>query len=181
MTMQRWDPFTDMFSLRQAIDRLLEDAIIWPGRTGSDRSHSGFGFPLDLVEHDNELVVQAALPGVRPEDVNLQVQGNTLTIDAELRQESPQSPGQPHPGNGHQGQQQGPQPRYHYQERRYGRSFRHITLPVPVDSNKTEARFDNGVLTVTLPKAAEARSRRIPITAGGQAQSPQQLAAGRAR
>jgi HSP20 family protein len=183
MTMQRWDPVNEIFSLRQAMDRLLDDAVIWPGRTGTDRNQGGFGFPVDLVEHDNELVVQAAVPGVRPDDVNLQVQGNTLTIDAEVRQDSRQPQGQPSKdnGNGQQGQHQRQQPRQHYQERRYGRFFRQIALPVPVDSTKAEARFDNGVLTVTLPKAAEARQRRIPITAGSQAEQPQQLAAGRTR
>ena len=189
MTMQRWDPFNDMFSLRQAMDRLLEDAVIWPGRTARSAGQTGFGVPIDLIEHENELVVRASLPGVRPDDVTLQIQGNTHTIEGEIHEEYAQPPGQASQSNGQQapasqgnGQQaqrgQQEQPRYHHQERRYGRFSRQITLPVPVDSNRTEARFENGVLTVTLPKAAEARQRRIPVTAGSQAQ---QLAAGRTR
>jgi HSP20 family protein len=182
MTMQRWVPFSEMFSLRQAMDRLLEDAVIWPGRLsgGMGQGQAGFSLPVDVLEHEIELVVKASLPGIRPEDVHLNVQGTTLTLEAETWEEweQPQgaTSGQARQGDGQQGQHQ--QPRYHYRERRYGRFYRQLQLPVPVDANQTKAQFEQGVLTVTLPKAAEARQRRIPVTAGSQSQ-PQ--LSGRAR
>jgi HSP20 family protein len=177
MTMQHWDPFSEVFSLRQAMDRLLEDAVIWPSRSGSAGRQRGFGVPINLVEHDNDLVVQAALPGVRPGDIILQIQDNMLTVEGDVGEEVEQPAGQPSRSNGQQDQQQGRQ-RYHYQERRYGRFFRQVTLPVPVAADQARALLENGVLTVTLPKAPEARQRRIPIAATSQAP---QLAASKAR
>jgi HSP20 family protein len=104
MTMQRWDPFNDTLSLRQVMDRLLEDAFVWPGRTTGGAGQSGFGVPVDVEERENELVVKASLPGIRPEEVNLTVQGNTLIIDGETREEHEQPQGQ---SNGQQGQGNG--------------------------------------------------------------------------
>jgi HSP20 family protein len=171
MTMQHWDPLSEVFSLRQAMDRLLEDAVIWPSRAASGARQRGFSVPVNLVEHDNDLVVQAAVPGVRPGDITLQIQDNTLTLEGDVHEDVEQPAGQPGRSNGQQDQQQGRQ-RYHYQERRYGRFFRQITLPVPVAADQTSALLENGVLTVTMPKAPEARQRRIPIATTSQAPQP---------
>jgi len=182
MTMQRWDPFGEMLSLRQAMDRLMEDAFVWPGRSVGGAS-SGMAMPIDLEERGDEFVLKASLPGVRPEDVNLSVQGNLLTLEGECREESEspqreeqngQQTHQAKEGNGASPRGQNA-PRYHYRERRYGRFFRQMTLPAAVDSEKAEARFEHGVLTVTLPKAPEARQRRISVRGG---QEAHQLSAG---
>jgi len=172
MTMQRWDPFNDVFSLRQAMDRLLEDAVIWPGRSSTSAGHSGFSIPIDVLERENAFTIKASLPGVPPENVQLSVQGNTLTIEGELREdaEQPVEQRQGEQGNGHRTPQE--QPRYHQRERRYGRFSRQVVLPVTLDASDAAARFEHGVLTVTVPKAQEARQRRIPITAGSQSQQP---------
>ncbi len=189
MTLTRWDPFGEMLPLRQLMDRLLEDAVIQPSRVlgsregsgiGAGSGMTGMGVALDLAEHENELVVTASLPGVRPEDVDITVQQNVLTIQGEVREEREQPPqttatqqgeeGRQANGQGaaqeggQQGQPQGRrQPQYHYRERRFGRFMRQIALPVPVNADQAEASFEHGVLTLGLPKVAEARPHRIQI------------------
>ena len=148
----RWDPWGEMLSLRQAMDRLFEDAFIRP--RGGQEGWGGremLGLETDCYERDDELVVTAALPGVKPENVDVAIQGNVLTIRGETSEES------------EQGEQEG---RWHQRERRFGSYFRQIQLPVQVNAEQAEARFENGVLRLTLPKAEEARERRIQIATG---------------
>ena len=146
----RWEPFREMMSLRQAMDRLFEDALVRPFSPGGWGEEGALGgLDIDLYEKDDDLVVEAGLPGVKPEDVDISVQNNVLTIRGETGQE-----------------QEGTRGRWHQRERRYGSFFRRIQLPAPVQIEKAEAKFDNGVLRLRLPKAEEARERRIPISAG---------------
>lgn len=109
MVMQRWDPFNEVSSLRRAMDRLLEESFVRTpatGRGGTD------GFDLDVMEQEGNIVVKAALPGVKPEDINISVEKGILTIDGETREEHEQGEG-----------------RYYHRERRFGRFSRQITLP----------------------------------------------------
>jgi HSP20 family protein len=143
----RWRPAEDILSLRRAMDRLFESAFVgrdfWGGPEGAA------GPELDLYEQDDDLVVTAALPGVKPEDVEVTVRGNVLTIQGETRSET-----------------EGPSGRYHRRERRSGSFLRHIQLPAAVDADKARASFEHGLLRLRLPKAEEARQRRIPVQAG---------------
>ena len=150
MSMMRWDPFTETTSLRQAIDQLFENSVIRPS---SAQPSGGLGIPVDLLEQGDALVVKASLPGVKPEDVDVQIQQNVLMITGQHHEE--------------QERQQG---RYHLAERRTGRFSRAIALPAAVDANACEATFVDGVLTLTLPKAEQARTKQIPI----RTQSPSQ-------
>lgn len=143
MSMMRWDPFSEMTSLRQAIDQLFENSFIRP--SGAPPG-GGLGIPVDVLEQGDALVVKASLPGVRPEDVGVQIQQNVLMIT-----------GQHHEEQDHQ------QSRYHLAERRTGRFSRAIALPVAVDANACEATFVDGVLTLSLPKAEQARTKQVPI------------------
>ena len=95
MTLQRWDPFGELVSLRQAMDRLLEDAVVAPSRLLGGRAgqSAGMGLDVDLIEHENELEVKASLPGVRPEDVDISLEDNVLTIQGEVREERTDGPG----------------------------------------------------------------------------------------
>ncbi len=148
MTMQRWDPFSEMQSLRTAMDRLFEDAWVRPGRGGWGQHGEGMPMPIDVLEQDDNLVVKASMPGVKPEDINITVQGNQLTIQGETRSDT---------------EQKGT---VHHQEHRYGRYVRSMTLPSRVNSEKAEATFENGMLTLTLPKEEAARTRQIPVRGG---------------
>lgn len=153
MTMQRWDPFSEMQSLRQAMDRLFEDAWVRPGWSGNRGQAQGgtMPMPIDVLEQNDNLIVKASLPGVKPDDINITVQGNQLTIQGETHSET---------GNE---QQKGT---VHHQEHFYGRYVRSMTLPSRVNAEKAEASFENGMLTLTLPKEEAARTRQIPVTAG---------------
>src|SRR5579872_3874589 len=128
MAISRWDPLNDMMSLRQAMDHLFEDAWVRP--VGFMREGSGGGMlPLDLYETGDDFVVQAALPGVKPEDIHITTQGNMLRIDGELKREGDVKEEQ-----------------YHLRERRFGRFHRDITLPTDVRADGVEAQFENGIL-----------------------------------
>jgi len=150
MTIERWDPFSEMLSLRDAMNRLFEESFVWPSR-GTPLAPGRMGLPIDLRETEDQFVLEAALPGVKPEDIDVSVQGNQLRIQGEMKQDE-EKKGE----------------RYHFRERRYGQFQRTIALPNNVKPDQVACEFRNGVLTVTLPKAEEARPRRIQITGGEQ-------------
>src|SRR5207249_2789763 len=84
--MTRWDPFNEMLSLREAMNQLLEDSFVSPNTTR--RGQGGFVPALDVSETEDGYLVEAALPGMKPEDLQITVENNVLTIKGELRQES---------------------------------------------------------------------------------------------
>ena len=166
----RWDPYGEVLSVRQVMDRLLEDAMIHSGRPSHQpAAGSGMDVALDLAEHEDELEVTASLPGVKPDDVEITIQNNVLTIQGELRDTHEQRSGTQawDDQSGSAQSRQRRRPQYHYRERRYGRFVRRVTLPAPVDVDGVEATFEHGVLRITLPKAQQARRQRIHVSGGG--------------
>ena len=151
----RWDPFGEMWSLRQAMDRLFEDAFVRPnGFLGTTRGEDGTnGLAVDMYETGDDLIVTAAVPGVRPEDIDITVQGEVLTIKGETQTEHTDDD----------------QTSYHVHERRYGRFYRQVALPSTVKSDAAEAHFENGILKLRLPKAEEAKERKIQVQGGSSA------------
>jgi HSP20 family protein len=144
MAIERWDPLHEAVSLRDAMNSLLQESFIRPG---SFRSQDGLGtLPLDIGETKDEYVIKASLPGVRPEDVQITVHGDTLTIRGESRAEEEKS------GRA-----------WHLRERRSGVFQRSVALVSPVDADKAQAQFDHGVLTLTLPKSEHAKPKQIKI------------------
>ena len=150
MSMIRWEPMREMMSLRRAMDRLLEDSFVRPASIWTEMAEGEMS--IDMYQTDNDIVVKAALPGVRPEDVDISVTGDTLTIKGESSEETKEE-----------------KKDYIYQERRYGSFSRSVTLPVPVNSDKAEASFENGILTVSLPKAEEVKPKQIKVGKTGAA------------
>ncbi len=144
----RWDPFSEFTPLRQMMNRLMEDAWVRP--PGSWVQAEFEYFPFDLYETDDEFVMTAALPGLKPEDLDINVQGNVLTISGELKSD----------------EREGEQRTYHARERRYGKFSRQVTLPTGIQADRVQATFENGVLTLHVPKAEEMKPRRIQVTAG---------------
>lgn len=171
MGLARWDPFSEMTSLRDAMAHLMESAFISPGLAAG--TAEGMGIPVDLSENENEYIVQASLPGIKPEDVRISVQNNVLTIEGERRQEREQKEGE----------------RSVYSEHRYGKFARSFGFNSPVDADHSQANFDNGVLQLTIPKAEAAKPKQIRISGGsppdvieGQQVAPRQMkAASRAK
>ncbi len=138
-----WDPITDLVTMQQAMDRLFDEA--WDRRgTGWRRSERVAALPLDVYSTANELVVQASVPGLDPDAVEITIEGDTLTIKGEAKRPLDNV-------------------EYHIQERRYGPFARTLTLNVPVQAEQAEATFEKGVLTLTIPKAEEIRPRVIQV------------------
>jgi HSP20 family protein len=144
MSITRWEPFSDLMTLRDAMDRLFEESFVRPGRLLTGQAAGTV--PLDIFQQDGNVVVKAPLPGVKPEDIDVSVVGDTLTIKGETRQE-----------------QEVKEENVIRRERRFGTFSRSVTLPNPVDTSKANATFENGVLTLTLPMAEEARPKQIKI------------------
>lgn len=146
MSIQRWDPWRDIVSLREAMNSLLEESFVRP-RAGAAAVSSGM--LVDLYETDDSIVVETSLPGAKPEDVNISVLGDTLRIQAELKQEEERK-----------------DVNWHIHERRFGAFERTLNLPTQVKADEADAQFRDGVLQVTLPKATEARPRSIQVKPG---------------
>ena len=145
MITRRPSPFGELVSLRQAMDRLFEDSFVRPGGWTADGN--GGVLPLDIYRTADALVVKAALPGVKPEDVQVTVEGDSLTIAGEFRDE-------------HSEDERG----YVFRELRRGSFSRTVQLPNDIAADHAQAHYDNGVLSLTLPRREEARPRQIRIT-----------------
>lgn len=141
----RFDPFSEMVTLRQAMDRLFEDSVVSPlnWRTISGEAASP---ALDVHQTPDEIVITAALPGLKPEDVDITITGQTLSIRGEFKVDEKIDRDQ-----------------YLYRERRYGTFHRQLQLPTRVQGEKADATFEHGVLTLSIPKAEEVKPRQIQV------------------
>jgi HSP20 family protein len=156
---RRPSPFGELVSLRQAMDRLFEDSFVRPVWTNRGWAFGeGASLPLDVTRDANALHVEAALPGVKPEDVQITVENGTLTIAAESRDERTEK--------NEQGE-------ILVQEIRRGSVSRSVTLPTGLEPEKANATFENGVLRLDIPIAETVKPRQIRIspTTDGQSQS----------
>jgi HSP20 family protein len=151
MALERWDPFREAISLRDAMNSLLQESFVKPG--GLAAQNASAALPLDVSETENEFVVRASLPGVRPEDVQITVHGDTLTIRGDSKAE-----------------QERKGEHWHLRERRFGAFQRSLTLTMPVDPDQAQAQYEHGVLTLTLPKSEAARPRQIKVGSASQGQ-----------
>ncbi len=140
----RWEPVREMMTLREAMDRLFDDAFTRPlSLNGAAALPS-----MDVYETDDEVVVKASLPGLKADDVQISVTGDTLTLRGEFKQEEEKSGAA-----------------YHLRERRSGSFERTVGLPVSVQTDKAKADFENGILSILLPKAEAVKPRTISIKA----------------
>ena len=147
MSFERWDPFREVMTLRDAVDRLFQQSIVRPGSMLSGfRSES---VPVDVVETDKAVRVRASIPGVKPDDLQVTIQGNLLTIGGESKSED---------------EREGES--WLLREHRFGQFRRTVELPAAVDADGAEARCEHGVLTLTLPKLEAVQPRRISIGKG---------------
>jgi HSP20 family protein len=142
----RWDPFRDMVTLRDAMDRMFEEGLL--------RRPVPFGpwseelLAVDMFETDDNVVVKTAIPGVKSDEIDVSVSGDTLTIKAETKEEEEIS-----------------RENYLRRERRFGSLCRSVTLPGGLESDKGKADYTDGILTLTFPKAEEVKPKSIKVTA----------------
>lgn len=139
----RWNPFREMMDLRSEFDRLFEETLSVPRLRWQPTS---WGMDLDVAESEDSFVVTASLPGIKPEDIDVSLTNNVLTIRGEAKQDETIDEEQ-----------------YHIRERRYGSFSRTITLPVQVNSDAVDATYENGVLKLEIPKAEEVKPKRISV------------------
>jgi len=140
----RWTPMRDLVSMNEAMNRLFDEAFVMPHDGGMSMNAP----KVDVMENENNVVVKAEMPGFDPNNVDCRVEGNTLMLRGEYKQDNEKQEGQ-----------------YHIRERRQGSFARSIPLPTDVDADKANAEFENGVLTLTLPKNEAAKPKRISISA----------------
>jgi HSP20 family protein len=146
-TLTRFDPFSEMVTLRQAMDRLFDDSFVSPLTLRTPNGDAPAP-ALDVYETGDELVVSAALPGMRAEDVEITITGQSLSIRGEFKADETVQREQ-----------------YLYRERRYGTFHRQLQLPMRVQGDAASATFEDGVLKLSIPKADEVKPRQIEIKA----------------
>ena len=142
----RWEPFHDLVTLREAMDRLFSESFVRPGMAFPSQGMEGPA--VDMYQTKDDVVVKAAVPGVKPEDIDIAVTGDMLTIKGELKEEEKVEEGN-----------------YLRQELRYGQFMRELALPTQVNADKARAEFEHGVLTLRLPKAEEVKPKSIKVKA----------------
>ena len=141
----RWEPIRDVMSFRDVMDRMLEEGLF---RTPVPFGLWGEGtLAVDMYETEDSVVVKTTIPGVKAEEIEVSVTGDTLTIKAETKEE-----------------QEIKRENYLRRERRYGSSCRSVTLPGGLETEKADADYSDGVLTLTFPKAEELKPKSIKIT-----------------
>jgi HSP20 family protein len=141
----RWSPFDEVLSLRDAMQRLFEDSVVAPSMTPG-RGASIPNIELNVHERAEAFVVEACVPGLKPEDLDLTIQDNVLTITGEIRAvEQPEGT------------------TTHRTERRYGRFTRSISLPTQVKGDAVSAVLEHGVLRLEIPKAEAVKPRKINV------------------
>ena len=142
----RWEPVREMMTLREAMDRLFDDAFTRPlsGRDGWSMSTPA----IDMYQTDNEVVVKASIPGIKAEEVQINITGDVLTLKGESKHEDERN-----------------ERAWHIREHRFGSFERSVALPTAVKTDQADAVFENGILTITLPKADEVKPRTINIKA----------------
>lgn len=154
MNLVTYDPFRELRSLQDEVNRLFTSSF---SRGGENELMRGAWSPsVDIFENKDQIVLEAELPGMKPEDVNISIENNVLTINGERKFEKKDE-----------------NDNFHRVERSYGSFTRSFTLPPTVSSENVDAVFENGLLRLTLAKREEAKPRRIEIKAGADAQAKQ--------
>lgn len=138
----RWEPMREMMTLREAMDQLFNDAFTRPISMGSVAASPA----VDLYQTRDEVVVKAALPGLKADEVQISITEDVLSLRGEFKQETEQK-----------------EATYHLREQRYGSFERVLRLPTAVQTDKARAEFENGILTITLPKAEAVKPKSIAI------------------
>ena len=144
--MTRWEPARETMTLREAMDRLFDDAFTRPFSIMRDGGSNWSSPAIDMYQTDNEVVVKAALPGIKADEVEINVTGDVLTLRGEMKQEEERK-----------------EKSWHMREQRWGAFERSVRLPTAVVADQAKADFADGILTVSLPKSEKVKSKTITV------------------
>lgn len=142
----RWEPNREMMTLREAMDRLFDDAFTRPFSIMREGGSTWSSLPIDMYQTDNDVVVRAALPGIKPDEVQINITGDILTLKGEMKHDEEKK-----------------DQSWHIREHRWGAFERSLQLPTGVIADKARAEFDNGILTITLPKSEAVKPKTITV------------------
>jgi HSP20 family protein len=150
MAIIRWDPFRDVVTLRERMNRMFEDIFSGRAEEGKEMTTSTWAPSVDIFETEKELVLTAEIPGIDEKDVEIKIEDNTLSLKGERKFEKETK-----------------EENYHRIERSYGSFYRAFTLPNSIDPEKIQATHENGVLKITMPKRDELQPRKVKILKAG--------------
>lgn len=149
-TLTRWEPFRELADMRRNMDRMMErffeDPIFGSAPAWSQRNGGAWSLALDVAEDADNYIVKASVPGINPDDIEITLTDNVLTIKGETKEET-----------------ESKETNWHVRERRYGTFMRSVTLPASVDVDRVEATNENGVLTLRLPKSEAVKPKKIAV------------------
>jgi HSP20 family protein len=153
MVLQRWDPFAEVRRFHHTFNRDVRNDFgrqAWVSPTASNgTAENDWRIPLDAVEEGDNLVLRASVPGVDPDDIEVTIEDGVLSIKGESKAETEDKVSG-----------------YLMRERRSGSFHRSIRLPETIDADKAESGYENGVLTITLPRIEAKKAKRLAITVG---------------
>src|ERR1700683_4756310 len=147
----RWDPFRELNTLQDRMNRLFRDSVAGDTQDQS-LATSAFAPPVDVYEDEHNVTLKIEVPGIDEKDIDIRIENNTLTVHGERKFEKEEK-----------------EENYRRVERQYGSFTRTFTLPLTVDSEHVSANYDKGVLNITLPKKAEAKPKQIKVNIGANA------------
>ena len=149
MAITRWDPFREAFSLQNRVNALFQE--LSRGQADSDAlAATAFVPPVDIYyEDEHKVVLKLEVPGLKQEDLDIQIENNTLSVRGERKFEKEEK-----------------EENFHRVERRYGSFFRSFTVPNMVNTENVQASYDAGVLRIELEKRAEAKPKQIKLSVG---------------
>ena len=145
MAIIRWDPFRDLITLREKMNRLFEDTFAARGEE-KDFMASTWTPSVDIYETENDVVLTAEIPGIEDKGIEIKIEDSTLSITGERKLEKETK-----------------EENYHRIERAYGTFYRSFTIPHNVDQDKIQAEHENGVLKITMPRKPELKPQKVKI------------------
>ena len=144
--MQRWYPFSDMRQMQNNMDRMWRRLGANPGSASESREFESWAVPLDVVKMGEDTVIRASMPGVLPEDIQVFIEDNVLTIKGHTAKDFQETDGA-----------------FLMRERRSGSFHRALRLPDWVDSDNVQPHYEHGVLTMTVPKGEAKRAKQLEV------------------
>jgi HSP20 family protein len=146
MVLRRWEPFQELRQMQGNMNRLWRDLGHGGGEEGNVES---WAIPLDVVQQGDNIVVKATVPGVNPEDIDVSIENDVLTIKGHTKEEREHQEGN-----------------YLMRERRSGSFYRALRLPETVNTDQAHPSYEHGVLTITIPKAESKKAKQLKVSVG---------------